>query len=139
VVYPTYLVVGVVFLCGLLLLYLATLTESENAAWVAIGLLGICYFLLAPLAAILAIIALFGGVDWRLVVLLIATLILLGIVCFFLFVLGYLSYPTWFVLFHVCYAIVALALPIWHFSGERRKRAAVVPEIRAAKKTDTHE
>lgn len=115
-VYAIYLVVGVVVLCGLLFLYL---TETENAAWLFLGGSNAFYFVLAPVAAVLTIIALFRGVDWKLVILLGATLILLGVVYFFLFVLGYLSYPVWFVLFHVSYAIVALALPIWHFMSEK--------------------
>jgi hypothetical protein len=125
-VYGFYLVLGVIVLFAVLVGYL-----NGNA----LGLLGICYLLLAPAVAVFTIIALSGGVDWKLVVLLVSTviftLIFFGIEYFGLgnIVLG---------VSNVCYAILTLALSIWHFLDERATFKELLKK-RAAEKIDTHQ
>ena len=132
--YGFYLVVGVIALCAVLAGYL-----TENL-WLPTVILGLCCFL-AAFAAIFTVLALFDGIDWKLVVLLVSPLIL-G------FLLFGLERGDYWVGSIISYAIVTLALSLWHFLGEFRKRAAAraemeklfedLREIRTAKRTDTH-
>ena len=123
VAYTTHFLVGVVALVNLLLLSFSYLTESENLGWLLVGASFVLYVFVAPTAVVFTVISLFGGVDWKLFILLASTLILLAVVYFSMFVRGSLGYSLWFVLLQISYAIVTLPFPIWHLLGERRERA----------------
>jgi hypothetical protein len=119
-VYKFYVVLGaIIILCVPL-----ALIGGENVGWVLVGVSGVFYFLLAPAVVVLTTITLFASVDWKLVGLLVSTLVFLGIVFFgafggaYVFALGQIG--QWIVIVsHVCYAIVALVLPTWHFMSEK--------------------